>query len=316
MADVTPTISPVLGGSSNKPSRDVVKAEREAAKEAKRVAKAAAAAKKANSSSAAAGQVGAVTNPAAGPSQSAPKKSIQQHTPGVGKKQQEKAAATTIPAGDVAENQSAKQKPTTDLSTSIRPSTPSVLGGVSLFGNVSTSAHPKELTKQVIAASYRSQIHPSVLKLAQHLSNFTIVGADARAIAVLKVLRDFVVDYRLSSGAVFSRDLVTKLGPQIGFLVNARPLGASVGHAIRYLKYEISVTPVELNEDEVSLTLPWKGGKELIILFANRPRSEFCPESIILFEIVSPMQLESLLTIWQQERLKTEMLFLLLQGAA
>ncbi|MCO5553220.1 hypothetical protein L7F22_006741 [Adiantum nelumboides] len=44
-------------------------------------------------------------------------------------------------------------------------------------------------------------------------------------------------------------DLVTKLGPQIGFLVHARPLGASVVMRFRYLKYEISVTPVELNEE-------------------------------------------------------------------
>lgn len=303
MAEVTPTSSPVGGGSSDKPSRDVVKAEREAAKEAKRVAKATAAAKKANSSGAV-GQRGANTaNSAPGPSQQASKRQTQQQQQqqtsagGGGKKQQEKVTGI-ISAGDIADGQIAKQKPTADPSVSTTPSTPSVLGGVSLFGNVSTSAHSKELSKQVVAASYRSQIHPSVLKLAQHLSNFTIVGADARAIAVLKVLRDFVVDYRLSSGAVFSRDLVTKLGPQIGFLVNARPLGASVGHAIRYLKYEISVTPVELNENEVSIATGGneeKGGKkDDLSVSLDRQRSAFCHESIILFEIASLMQLESL----------------------
>lgn len=125
---------------------------------------------------------------------------------------------------------------------------PSILGGIALFGNVAVAKTATEMRQHIVSASYRSQIHPSVLKTAQHLASFSIVGADARAIAVLKALRDYIVDYRTPPGAVLNRDLVTKLGPQIGFLVNARPLGASAGHAIRYLKYEISVTPVDLDE--------------------------------------------------------------------
>lgn len=248
MSDNTPTNSPKPDqAGTDKPSRDTVKAERGAAKEAKRAAKAAAAAKKAG------GEPG--TAAAAGPS--VPKKQQQQPQPqqaGVKKAQSTSVAASSAPgkadAGERLEGAPSKAKMAAE--PALTHPTPSVLGGVSLFGNVSTSTHAREVSKHVVGASYRSPIHPSVLKLAQHLSSFTIVGADARAIAVLKALRDFVVDYRISSGAVFSRDLVTKLGPQIGFLVHARPLGASVGHAIRYLKYEISVTPVELNEEEVS----------------------------------------------------------------
>lgn len=128
------------------------------------------------------------------------------------------------------------------------PAKPSILGGIALFGNVAVAKTAPEMRQHIVSASYRAQIHPSVLKTSQHLASFSIVGADARAIAVLKALRDFIVDYRTPPGAVLNRDLVTKLGPQIGFLVNARPLGASAGHAIRYLKYEISVTPVDLDE--------------------------------------------------------------------
>jgi translation initiation factor 2B subunit (eIF-2B alpha/beta/delta family) len=51
---------------------------------------------------------------------------------------------------------------------------------------------------------------------------------------------------------VLSRDLVQRLAPQIAALAQARPLGASVEHAIRFLKYEVSVTPVESSESEVS----------------------------------------------------------------
>ena len=71
--------------------------------------------------------------------------------------------------------------------------------------------------------------------------------------AVLMALRDFVQDYTTPQGATLTRDLVTKLGVQIGHLKEARPLGTSVGHAIRYLKYEISVTDKDWNEARVSL---------------------------------------------------------------
>jgi translation initiation factor eIF-2B subunit delta len=264
MADATPTNSPGLNQGAKKPSREAVKADRDAAKEAKRAAKAAAQAKKAASSGSASGPGPAALAGganAANASQSSSKKQAQPAT--AGKKQQQQqsdkpvnpAATTSINVEGGERATSALQRPSSSkgkIPPSTNISTPSVLGGISLFGNVSTSTHVDEISQHVVAASYRSQVHPSVLKLAQHLSSFTIVGADARAIAVLKALRDFVVDYRTSSGAVFSRDLVTKLGPQIGFLVQSRPLGASVGHAIRYLKYEISVTPVELKEEEVS----------------------------------------------------------------
>jgi translation initiation factor eIF-2B subunit delta len=257
-AIATTTHSSMSDHAGSKSSREVVKADREAIKEAKRAAKAAAQAKKAGGS-------GAVPTggAAAGSSQQGAKKQPQQAGgSGPPKKQQsnEKGAVSTpstsaeaIESGDRSSSSKGRTTNNDGIQPSINASTPSVLGGVSLFGNVSTSTHTTEISQHVVSALYRSQIHPSVLKLAQHLSSFTIVGADARAIAVLKALRDFVVDYRTPSGAAISRDLVTKLGPQIGFLVLSRPLGASVGHAIRYLKYEISVTPVELNEEEVSL---------------------------------------------------------------
>lgn len=43
----------------------------------------------------------------------------------------------------------------------------------------------------------------------------------------------------------------THLNPQIGHLIRARPLSVSMGTAIRYLKYEISLIDQEMNVDEV-----------------------------------------------------------------
>ncbi|CAD6903370.1 unnamed protein product [Tilletia controversa] len=98
-------------------------------------------------------------------------------------------------------------------------------------------------------------IHPSVATLCTLLSTHTLVGANARAMAVLAALRDFIRDYKTPPDAVLQRDLLTRISPQIGALVEARPLGTSAGHAIRYLKHEISLTPVDMDEEEAKESL-------------------------------------------------------------
>lgn len=99
---------------------------------------------------------------------------------------------------------------------------------------------------------HKRAVHPSILLLSSLLASKQLTGANARAMAVLLALRDFIAQYRTPMGATLTRDLVTKLGVQIGHLKEARPLGTSVGHAIRYLKYEISVTDKDWDEQTVS----------------------------------------------------------------
>ncbi|PWN90185.1 IF-2B-domain-containing protein [Acaromyces ingoldii] len=257
----------------DKPSREAVKADREAAKEAKRAAKAAAAAKKAGGAKAPPPAAGGATGGAAAPAargertaergaapsrQSQPRQEGDGQSPSQGRssaRQEHARGQGHAQAAQRGEEPKTAANKAANAAATTTPATPSVLGGISLFGNVSTSKSSAQLAPYVTAATHRAQVHPSVLKLAQQLSSFSIVGADARAIAVLGALRDFVADYRTPQGAVLNRDLVTKLNPQITFLVTARPLGASVGHAIRFLKYEISVVPVELSEQEAKETI-------------------------------------------------------------
>lgn len=42
------------------------------------------------------------------------------------------------------------------------------------------------------------------------------------------------------------------LGPQISHLIRARPLSVSMGNAIRYLKSEIGLIPMEADPEDVS----------------------------------------------------------------
>jgi hypothetical protein len=129
-------------------------------------------------------------------------------------------------------------------------STVGVLGDASLFGNVALprSARLNEASWSLAAA--RGAIHPAVLTLCYQLSTFAVRGANRRAIAVLRALASVIQDYETPPGAVLSRDLLSRVSQQIGFIVEARPMNTSVGHAVRFLKYEISVVDASLREEE------------------------------------------------------------------
>lgn len=121
---------------------------------------------------------------------------------------------------------------------------------VSLFGNVSSGKpHNAHIAAQV-SASFRSNIHPSILRLSSQLAQFQLMGADTRAIALLRAMADVIRDYTTPRGEMLNRDLLKTVSAQVGHLVDARAMGTSQGVAVRYLKYEISVVSADLTEDE------------------------------------------------------------------
>ncbi|KAN0064487.1 hypothetical protein ACQY0O_002113 [Thecaphora frezii] len=126
----------------------------------------------------------------------------------------------------------------------------STLGGVSLFGNVSQPRSSQLYMQSIVSASYKSNIHPSILKLSTQLAEFKLMGADSRAMALLQALADVIRDYRTPRGEVLKRDLLRTVSNQVGHLVEARAMGTSTGVATRYLKYEISLCSADMTEDE------------------------------------------------------------------
>lgn len=238
-------------------SREQVLAEREAAREAKKAAKAAKAAKadkkggdgagKGQSSSAVASNQSKDSASRPG-GKAAPQEqnSAQAAASSASRKQGTLKAASQSPsdAGTLLKSASA----TREARDPMRP--PRIAGGANLFSNVTPAKSAREIRQLVVSASLSGDIHPSVLQLVQHLASFRLVGADARAIAVLQALRDFVLDYKVPPGETLRRDLIAKLKPQIEVLQQARPLGVSVVHAIRYLNFEVSNTNVDFDEQE------------------------------------------------------------------
>ncbi|CEH12634.1 Translation initiation factor 2B, delta subunit (eIF-2Bdelta/GCD2) [Ceraceosorus bombacis] len=195
-------------------------ADREAAKEAKKLAKEAKFAKK----SAAAASSHAASSSSSSPSSSAA------------------AAAHQAPPG----------APIASSEDSSREKRDGVYEEPSrLFSNVA-DRHPRShdafLASKI--GSTHAPLHPSIIRLSFLISTFNLMGASARTIGVLGAFKDVVRDYRTPKGAVLSRDLIGKLAPQINALVHARPLGQGVAHAIRYLKYEVSLLDPSLAQEQ------------------------------------------------------------------
>lgn len=133
---------------------------------------------------------------------------------------------------------------------------------------------PPKSAKSLNAKIHKEQIHPSILRLALQYADFRIVGANARCIAMLDAFKDVrlcprsqakracsnrvtfgmqvISSYTVPPGKSLIRHLPTYLSPQITHLVQARPMAISMGNAIRYLKWEISHIPPDMQDDDVS----------------------------------------------------------------
>ncbi|GAA5909860.1 hypothetical protein JCM6882_002034 [Rhodosporidiobolus microsporus] len=106
------------------------------------------------------------------------------------------------------------------------------------------------------AKSSTANIHPSILRLALQYSEFKVVGANARCIAMLEAFKDIISSYTPPPQTTLTRHLpTTHLNPQIAHLIRARPLSVSMGTAIRFLKYEISLIEMEMDLDEAKALL-------------------------------------------------------------
>lgn len=229
-------------GDAPEKSREQVLAEREAAKEAKRRAKADKASKKGGADASGAAPKQATKTQAPSPSAG---KSTQSNTA----KAEDHPSVRNEPASNAAKAQQdalpAKKEPPRN------PMLPPTLAhGVNVFSNVVAAKSAGDIRQQLVECSLGGIVHPSIMNVAQNIATHQLVGADARAIAVLHALRDVILEYHVPPGDTLRRDLITKLQPQIQVLQKARPLGVSVAHAIRYLNFEISNTNVDLDEDQ------------------------------------------------------------------
>ncbi|RXM31252.1 hypothetical protein EOD39_7200 [Acipenser ruthenus] len=118
----------------------------------------------------------------------------------------------------------------------------------------------KKLERQQAPLSGRSRlpstaIHPSIVRLGLQYSQGIFAGSNSRCIALLHAFKQVIRDYSTPRNEELSRDLVNKLKPYISFLNQCRPLSASMGNAIKYIKKEISNVSSNIKEEEAKTTL-------------------------------------------------------------
>ncbi|XP_046877191.1 translation initiation factor eIF-2B subunit delta [Hypomesus transpacificus] len=119
---------------------------------------------------------------------------------------------------------------------------------VSLFSHLHQYSKKAPLTQQISIPSM--VIHPSVVRLGLQYSQGIVAGSNARSVALLHAFKQVIRDYNTPPNEELSRDLVNKLKPYISFLNQCRPLSASMGNAIKYIKKEISNIPSQCKEEE------------------------------------------------------------------
>uniref|UniRef100_A0AAQ5XYT1 Translation initiation factor eIF2B subunit delta n=1 Tax=Amphiprion ocellaris TaxID=80972 RepID=A0AAQ5XYT1_AMPOC len=124
---------------------------------------------------------------------------------------------------------------------------------VSLFSHLHQYSRKAPLTQQVSIPS--TVIHPAVVRLGLQYSQGIVTGSNARSVALLHAFKQVIRDYTTPPNEELSRDLVNKLKPYISFLNQCRPLSASMGNAIKYIKKEISNIPSQCKEEEAKSKL-------------------------------------------------------------
>ncbi|KAL6096050.1 eif2b4 [Pungitius sinensis] len=124
---------------------------------------------------------------------------------------------------------------------------------VSLFSHLHQYSRKAPLTQQLGIPS--TVIHPAIVRLGLQYSQGIVAGSNARSVALLHAFQQVIRDYSTPPNEELSRDLVNKLKPYISFLNQCRPLSASMGNAIKYIKKEISNIPSQCKEEEAKVKL-------------------------------------------------------------
>jgi len=95
-------------------------------------------------------------------------------------------------------------------------------------------------------------IHPAFIKLGVERANDSITGSNERCLAFLDALLKFIKDYKApnSDGKTISKDLDSKLKPNINFLRQCRPFAIGVANAIKQIKQVILYLPNDITETD------------------------------------------------------------------
>lgn len=181
--------------------------------------------------------------------------------------------SSNIPATAVAQGKrrpsvsTAPPRPTRPTNSANTPTTSTK--NVSLFAHLpqvstNTTAPTASITAQLLKSGKEASIHPAIIKLGLAFADYSVMGAAERCRQMLLAFKQVQLhktwiftyflqvfrDYQAPADQAISRHLEAHLRPLIAFLIQARPLAISMGHAIRHLKLKISTLPPDTTDSE------------------------------------------------------------------
>ncbi|KAK9091157.1 hypothetical protein Sjap_024334 [Stephania japonica] len=121
---------------------------------------------------------------------------------------------------------------------------------VELFRHLPQYEHGTQLPYLECKFFQLEAVHPSVYKVGLRYLAGDICGGNARCIAMLEAFKDAIRDYSTPPEKTLNRDLTSKIGSFVSFLIECRPLSISMGNAIRFLKNCITNSPLSLSDSE------------------------------------------------------------------
>merc|ERR1712212_196403 len=98
-------------------------------------------------------------------------------------------------------------------------------------------------------------VHPFFLRIGLQLQEGKIQGSNARCVALMMAVKQLISDYTLTLNTEISRDLESKLKPNISFIDLCRSLSVSQGSFIKFAKAQISQLDRNLSEGEAKSQL-------------------------------------------------------------
>lgn len=120
---------------------------------------------------------------------------------------------------------------------------------VELFSHIRQVDEEALLSSLMEVGLGSSVLHPDVVEIGLQYADGTVVGGTARCFTMLTAFRKMILLYVTPSGKQFSRDLTAKLNTNIQFLTRCRPLSASMGNAIRWLKLQVANVDPALSDE-------------------------------------------------------------------
>ncbi|KAJ8670805.1 hypothetical protein QAD02_002064 [Eretmocerus hayati] len=98
-------------------------------------------------------------------------------------------------------------------------------------------------------------LHPAILRLGVQYAEKVIVGSNARCVALLAAVKQLIEDFERPAQADFTRGLEVSLQEAVNYLNFCRPTAVSMQNALKHLKWQMSILPPSVPDDEAKLKL-------------------------------------------------------------